>query len=80
MVYFNATYLKGRWFRLWSENGLYMGTVCLYMNVILMITYMRYYLPMLSMRSTMGSLGDIGLLSKIGGDLAEKPQSRADAD
>lgn len=72
MVYFNATYLQGRWFRVWADNGIYMGTVCLYFNLILMVTYLRYYLPILSMRSTMGSLGDIGLLSRIGGDLAER--------
>lgn len=72
MVYFNATYLQGRWFRIWGDNGIYMGTVCLYFNLILMVTYLRYYLPMLSIRSTMGSLGDIGLLSQIGGDLAER--------
>ncbi len=80
MVYFNATYLTGRWFTVWTDNGIYMGTVCLYFNLILMIPYFRYYVPMLSMRSSVGSFSDLGLLSRIGDDLGERQGEPGRAD
>ncbi len=67
MVYFNATVLQGRWLRIIGENGLYMGTVCLYLNVILLFCYIRYYVPMLNIWSSLGSWRDLGLLGSIFG-------------
>ena len=80
MVYFNAAYLQGRWFRVWGDNGLYMGTGCFFMNIILMLVYVRYYLPMLSMKSTMGPLRDLALLSGIFGDLGLPRGEAADSE
>ena len=80
MVYFNAAYLQGRWFRVWGDNGLYMGTGCFFMNIILMLVYVRYYLPMLSMKSTMGPLRDLALLSGIFGDLGLRRGEAADTE
>ncbi len=80
MVYFNAAYLQGRWFRVWGDNGLYMGTGCFFMNIILMLVYVRYYLPMLSMKSTMGPLRDLALLSGIFSDLGLRRGEAADTE
>ena len=80
MVYFNAAYLQGRWFRVWGDNGLYMGTGCFFMNIILMLVYVRYYLPMLSMKSTMGPLRDLALLPGIFGDLGLRRGEAADTE
>ena len=77
MVYFNATVLQGRWLWVWGEGGLYMGTCCLYMNLILMLAYIRYYVPMLGMRSSMGTVRDVGLLARIGGDQMPQPEPAA---
>lgn len=71
MVYFNATYLQGRWLRFFDSQGIYMGTGCFYLNLILMLAYIRYYVPMLGMKSTMGTVGDLALLGRIGEDLGD---------
>lgn len=71
MVYFNATYLQGRWLRFFDSQGIYMGTGCFYMNLILMLAYIRYYVPMLSLKSRMGRVGDIALLARIPEDLGD---------
>jgi uncharacterized membrane protein YphA (DoxX/SURF4 family) len=53
VYYFNAV-LQLRWSQI-----LYMGTLCLYLNVILMFAYLRYYLQMLTPWSEIGSWRDL---------------------
>lgn len=65
IVYYNAIFLNLRTDRLF--NPTYMGVMCLYMNVIIALAYVRYYLPMLSFRSSPGSLGEVARLSEIFG-------------
>jgi hypothetical protein len=43
----------------------YMAVWCLYMNVILLLAHIRYYLPMLRMRAPMGKLSDFRMLPSI---------------
>ncbi len=63
IVFYNAVFLNLRADRLLSPT--YMGVSCLYMNIIVALAYIRYYLPMLSLRSTSGSLSDLATLPKI---------------
>lgn len=65
IVFFNAVFLNLRTDRLFSPT--YMGVSCLYMNVILALAYIRYYLPMLSFRSSPGGLRDLAGLAGIFG-------------
>lgn len=57
IVFYNAVFLNLRTDRLFSPT--YMGVSCLYMNVIIALAYIRHYLPMLSLRSSPGSLRDL---------------------
>lgn len=57
MVYYNAIFLNLRTDRI--LNPTYMGVMCLYMNVIVAVGYVRYYLPFLALRSSVGRLGDL---------------------
>lgn len=52
VVFYNAVFLNLRTDRLFDPT--YMGVSCLYMNVIIALAYVRYYLPMLSLRSAPG--------------------------
>lgn len=63
IVFFNAIFLNHRTDRLFDVT--YMGVSCLYMNVIVALAYIRYYVPMLSFRSEPGSLRDLRLLSRV---------------
>lgn len=63
IVFFNAVFLNLRTDRLLDPT--YMGVSCLYMNVILVLSHVRYYLPMLSLRSSPGSLRDLARLREI---------------
>lgn len=63
VVFYNAVFLNLRTDRLFSPT--YMGVSCLYMNIIVALAYVRYYLPMLSLRSTPGGLGDLASLPQI---------------
>jgi uncharacterized membrane protein YphA (DoxX/SURF4 family) len=63
VVFYNAVFLNLRTDRLFDLT--YMGVSCLYMNVIVVLAHVRYYLPMLSLRSTPGGLSDLGDLPKI---------------
>ena len=63
IVYYNAIFLNLRTDRI--INPTYMGVMCLYMNVIIAVGYIRYYLPMLSFRSSPGRLRDVGRLPEI---------------
>lgn len=57
MVFYNAIFLNHRYDGLLSLT--YMGTACLYMNVVLLLAYIKYYLPMLSFNARTGSLSDL---------------------
>lgn len=63
IVFFNAVFLNDRTDQLF--NVTYMGVSCLYMNVLIALACVRYYLPMLSMRSSPGSLGELASLRQI---------------
>ncbi|MCW3837005.1 hypothetical protein ACFQ1E_13405 [Sphingomonas canadensis] len=63
MVFYNAIFLNLRTDRLF--NPTYMGVTCLYMNVIVALSYVRYYVPMLSFRSEPGSVKDIGQIAHL---------------
>lgn len=63
MVFYNAVFLNQRYDGLLSVT--YMGTACLYMNVILLLAYIRYYLPLLSFNTTTGRLADLKRLPEI---------------
>ena len=63
IVYYNAIFLNLRTDRI--INPTYMGVMCLYMNIIVAIGYIRYYLPMLTMRSSPGRLRDVARIPEI---------------
>ena len=63
MVFYNAVFLNHRYDGILSLT--YMGTACLYMNVVLMLVYIKHYLPMLSMNARSGSITDIKHLPQI---------------
>jgi len=65
IVFYNAVFLNLRTDRLFSPT--YMGVSCLYMNVIIALAHIRYYLPMLSFRSSPGGLSDLAELPTIFG-------------
>jgi len=62
MVFHNSIALNLRYDRICST---YMAVWCLYMNVILLLAYIRYYLPMLRMHAPMGKLDDLKKLPSI---------------
>ena len=62
MVFHNSIVLNLRYDRIFST---YMSVWCLYMNVILVLAYIRYYLPMLKMHAPMGKLEDFKMLPSI---------------
>lgn len=57
IVFFNAVFLNQRADQLF--NVTYMGVSCLYLNLIVALAYIHYYLPMLSLRSSAGGLADL---------------------
>ncbi|MDY0273425.1 MAG: DoxX family protein [Advenella sp.] len=63
MVFFNAIFLNQRYDGLLSVT--YMGTATLYMNVILLLAYIRYYLPLLSLNASTGRLTDLKRIPEI---------------
>lgn len=63
IVFYNAVFLNLRTDRLFSPT--YMGVSCLYINVIVALAYIRHYLPMLSLRSSPGSLRELSRLPEI---------------
>ncbi|MGK5079295.1 DoxX family protein [Janthinobacterium sp. HLX7-2] len=62
MVFHNSIVLNVRYDRIFST---YMSVWCLYMNLILVLAHIRYYLPMLKMRAPMGKLEDFKMLPSI---------------
>jgi uncharacterized membrane protein YphA (DoxX/SURF4 family) len=67
MVFHNSIVLNLRYDRILST---YMSVWCLYLNLILILAHIRYYLPMLRMHAPMGQLSDFKALPSI----FEKPQ------
>lgn len=63
IVFYNAIGLNMRTERLFDMT--YLGVSCLYMNIIVALGYIRYYLPMLGLRSSPGSVSDIARLPQI---------------
>lgn len=62
MVFHNSIVLNVRYDRIFST---YMSVWCLYMNLILVLAHIRYYLPMLKMHAPMGKLEDFKMLPSI---------------
>ena len=62
MVFHNSIVLNLRYDRIFST---YMSVWCLYLNLILLLAYIRYYLPMLRMHAPMGGVEDLKLLPSI---------------
>lgn len=62
MVFHNSIVLNLRYDRVIST---YMSVWCLYMNLILILAHIRYYLPMLRMHAPLGKLEDLKQLPTI---------------
>lgn len=62
MVFHNSIVLNLRYDRIFST---YMAVWCLYFNVILLLAYIRYYIPMLRMHAPMGKIEDFKMLPSI---------------
>jgi len=73
MVFHNSIVLNLRYDRLVST---YMAVWCLYMNLILILGYIRYYLPMLRMRAPLGRLEDLKQLPGVFGDAGQESAGR----
>ncbi|MCB5203769.1 hypothetical protein LH464_14950 [Neorhizobium sp. T786] len=56
IVWYNAIILNGRTDRLF--NPTYMGVMCFYISVALMLAYLRFYAPLLTWKAKMGGFGD----------------------
>lgn len=69
MVFFNAIVLNLRYELLFSTS---MSVWCLYLNVILILAYLRYYLPLLTCRASLGSLDDFRKLPMVFGSQPEE--------
>jgi len=62
MVIFNAIVLNHRYEMILSTS---MSVWCLYLNLILILAYLRYYLPMLTCRASLGTLEDFKRLPTV---------------
>ncbi|MGD9843075.1 MAG: DoxX family protein [Steroidobacteraceae bacterium] len=60
VVFYNDAVLQHRIARVF-----YLGTGCMYMNVILLVAYIRYYIPMMSCHSSLGHVRDFKKLPEI---------------
>lgn len=64
IVFYNAVFLNLRTDQLFSPT--YMGVSCLYINIIVALAYVRYYLPMLVPHSVPCGLTDLrAILTKL---------------
>lgn len=72
MVIFNAIVLNLRYGMIFSTS---MSVWCLYLNVILILAYLRYYLPMLTCRASLGSLKDFKQLPTVFASCPEERRS-----
>lgn len=73
MVFFNAIVLNLRYSLIFSTS---MSVWCLYLNLILILAYLRYYLPMLTCRASLGRLEDFKRLPTV---FASYPDERHSA-
>lgn len=78
MVYYNAIFLNLRTERI--LNPTYMGVMCLYMNVVVAVGYVRYYVPFLALRSSVGRFGDLRGLRAIFTSPASPSRARTEQD
>jgi uncharacterized membrane protein YphA (DoxX/SURF4 family) len=62
MVFHNSIFLNYRYDRIFST---YMAVWCLYMNVILMFAYAKYYVTFCKMHAPMGKMEDLKLVPSI---------------
>ena len=62
VVFYNSIALNYRYERLFS---FYMSVWCVYMNIILCLAYIKYYIPMLGFKTPVGQLRDLKLLRTI---------------
>lgn len=62
VVFYNSIALNLRFERIFS---FYMAVWCTYMNVVLLLAYIKYYLPMLQYKAPVGKLKDLCLLPSI---------------
>lgn len=60
VVYYNGPILNGRWVRIF-----YMGADCLYINIILMLGYLKHYLPMMKADAELGKISDLKELKSV---------------
>lgn len=60
VVWYNAIILNHRFDRLFSPT--YMGVMCFYMNILVMLAYVKYYAPLLVPKTSMGGIKDFGKL------------------
>jgi len=60
IVYYNATTLQGKW-----DYIFYMGTGCMYLNLLVMCGYLKHYLPMMRVDAEMGGLDEFRRLPDI---------------
>jgi uncharacterized membrane protein YphA (DoxX/SURF4 family) len=72
MVFFNAIVLNLRYGLIFSTS---MSVWCLYLNLILILAYLRYYLPMLTCRAPLGSLEDFKGLPTVFASCQEERRS-----
>ena len=54
VIYYTDAFLQHRWNRV-----IYMGNDCMYFNVLLLLGYVRYYLPMLRYKAEVGPPSDL---------------------
>ena len=62
VVFYNSIVLNLRFERLLS---FYMAVWCTYMNVVLLLAYVKYYIPMLQFKAPVGKVKDVCLLKDI---------------
>lgn len=62
VVFYNSIVLNLRFERVFS---FYMAVWCTYMNIILILAYIRYYIPMLQYKAPVGKVEDLRLIGQI---------------
>lgn len=61
IVFFNGGILNQRLLQFWFRGLPYMGTMSLYVNVVLVLAYFRHYVPALAFRAAPGKPSDLAL-------------------
>ena len=62
VVFYNSIALNFRYERLFSTS---MAVWCTYMNIVLLLAYIKHYIPMLAFKAPEGKLADLKLLGTI---------------